>query len=291
MNLAKLKHALLILSLAFWPCLANANSFFGGQVQEKDITFDDNVVSEIEKAFLYSEKEKMAIKTNDDIVKNRKNYPGDEDKANKFGFEISTPKYKVDLDKKAQEKLAYNAYINGQYEVAIVLYKKIIADYPLDQDAKYSLAMTYQKLKQYKSAKKIYFDLLKNDANNKEDIVANLVMVLSEESPNEAIFILTKLSRQNPDSGYFLAQKAVILDKMGNNEMAIHTMKEAIMKEPARVDYKFNLAVMYDKCEKFKDALNSYYEVVQGYQTNDSWSRSIPIEQVKSRIQIVKTFI
>ena len=108
---------------------------------------------------------------------------------------------------------------------------------------------------------------------------------------NTPLFLLTKLSRQNPESGYFLAQKALVLERIGNHELAIKSMREATLKEPQRIDYKFNLAVIYDRSEKFSEALESYYEVMKSYQNDSSLAKNIPIDQVRLRIDEVRTFI
>ncbi len=268
------------------PCLA----YFGGEVKEQDLDLNQNLASEIQNAFLYSKEEVAAINGHKEMLKDAQNISSDTG-SNRFNFMTSKPKYEVDLNKKTKEKIAYNSYINGQYEVAIKIYTQLVEEYPFDNYPKYCLALAYQKLKQYKSAKKIYFDLLKRGASNKEDVVSNLVSILSEESPKEALYLLTKLSSQNPSSGYFLAQKALILAKIGNHELAIQNMKEATQKEPNRVDYKFNLAVIYDQHEKFREALESYYEVVKSYNEDSRWGEDIPINQVISRIDEVKTFI
>ena len=281
--------SLLLVLIVFFT----ATKSFASQFEERNLTLDENIAAQIQGSFLYSKKETA-------IIDNYKNYDFDQDisvnenQGNKYNFVISkskSKKYDINLDKKTQEKTAYNAYINGQYEIAIKIYKELIKKNPFDTYPKYCLALTYQKLKQYRDAKEIYFKLLTQNPENKEDIVANLMVILSEESPKDAIYHLTKLANQNPDSGYFLAQKALILEKIGNHKMAIQDMKRATLLEPKRADYQFNLAVIYDRSEKYEEALEAYYNVLKEYKSGEEWGYNIPINQVISRIDVVKTFI
>ncbi len=281
----------LALPLMLLNNIKSANAYQEDGIKERNINFNQNIAAQIQDAFLYSNNEVNALRENDNMLKGAKNIKRNKGQANKYNFRMSKPKYNVDLNTETRKKIAYNAYIDGQYEIAISIYKQLIEDQPFDDYSKYSLALTYQKLKQYKSAKEIYYNLLKKGVSNKEDVVANLVIILSEESPKEALFLLTKLSRQNPESGYFLAQKALVLERIGNHELAIKSMREATLKEPQRIDYKFNLAVIYDRSEKFSEALESYYEVMKSYQNDSSLAKNIPIDQVRLRIDEVRTFI
>lgn len=280
--------------LSFLAFFFASTQSHASQFKERNLTLDENIAAQIQGSFLYSKKETAIIDNHKNSYPNQDDGDIDKAKSNKYNFVISKEKkkkYNANLSKTTQEKTAYGAYVNGQYEVAIKIYKELITKNPFDNYPKYCLALTYQKLKQYRDAKEIYFKLLTRSPTNKEDIVANLVAILSEESPKDAIYHLTKLANQNPDSGYFLAQKALVLEKIGNHEMAIREMKRATLLEPRRSDYQFNLAVIYDRHEKYEEALEAYYNVLREYKSNENWGYNIPINQVISRIDVVRTFI
>lgn len=79
--------------------------------------------------------------------------------------------------------------------------------------AKYSLAVVYQRLSQFKQAKNIYYELLKGEAENKDEIINNIIVILTEESPREAIYMLTRLTIQNPSRHYLFASMALAYEK------------------------------------------------------------------------------
>ena len=110
---------------------------------------------------------------------------------------------------KEKENIAYNAALIGQYEVAIQLYKDILKDDPKNSYVKFSLAVAYQNLNQYSQAKTIYNELLSANPDNKQDIISNLLSILVDESPKEAVYFLTRLATQNQSSPYIMAQLAL----------------------------------------------------------------------------------
>lgn len=281
--IAKFKFLLVLLIF-----LSN-NSWSSNSSRIIERNLDNSIIKEIENAFLFNEKEQNSIDNNLETYNESKSKIKQE--KSKFGFTASGNSVKkVDIDKKTKERVAYYSYINGQYEVALKIYKDLTIKYPADNYPKYCLALTYQKLKQFRKAKVIYFELLKDNPENKEEIVGNLVAALSQENPSRALFLLTKLVNQNPGNGYFLAQKALIFEQMNKIHQAINTMKKATTIEPANIEFKLNLAILYDKNKNFEDALMQYQRVLISYKNGEK-NTNIPIHQVVSRIDVVKNLI
>ena len=86
-------------------------------------------------------------------------------------------------------KNAYNAYKNGDYELAILYYKKANEYNKESVESKFGLAVSYQLLRQYDQAIEIYLDLLANNFSRKK-IVHNLLLCLKHKSYKEALDIL-----------------------------------------------------------------------------------------------------
>jgi tetratricopeptide (TPR) repeat protein len=173
----------------------------------------------------------------------------------------------------------------GQYEVAIELYKQVIKSEPENLYAKFSLGVVYQKLGQNRQAKTIYYELLKSDAENKEEVVGNLLAILVDESPKDAIYLLSRLTAENPKSSYILAQAAIAYDKEKNYNQAIDLLKRAVICDPNRVDYKYNLAVIYDKTGDYDNAFSLYSEVIKKSNGSD---QSIPLDQIRKRVEFIR---
>lgn len=262
-----------------------------GKAFASDYATNDDVVKEIEKTLLFDKDSRAKI----DVYKKKKvtkksdftMTAGDakEEKANE-DIEILVVDPKAEnFDMREKEKLAYNSALIGQYEVAVELYKQVIAAEPDNIYSKFSLAVVYQKLGQIRQAKTLYRDLLKNNPDNQEQIIGNLLSILIEESPKDASYLLSRLTTQNPDSAYIIAQAALAYDKTKNYEQAVSLLERAILIDPKNVGYKYNLAVIYDKTAQNEKAMDLYSSVEELYSDDNP---VVPIEQVQKRLQSLK---
>lgn len=259
--------------------------------QDKDkIKEGDILINEIENLLLFSQKEKEKIGYFNEVNSGDENQVSTEN--NRFNIQsFQTKKAKVNIATRKKEKIAYNLFSSGQYEASKELYKQILEDEPENDYAKYSLAVIYQKMRQFSEAKKLYMEILKSDSIDRENVIANVLTIISEESPRTAVNFLSRLSSQHPNSGYLMAQTGLIYEKVKQYDKAIIHLKKATQNSPSRLDYRYNLAIIYDKNKNYKEAIESYYDVVKGYSRNKKWQKNIPIKQVRSRIQKLKTMI
>lgn len=262
-----------------------ANVAFAQEISTNDL------MKEIEKTMLFDKESRERIDIYKKKAASRKSdftinagIP-DEDEDTKVDIVVADPKSE-NFDLRAKEKLAYNSTLVGQYEVAIELYKQVISAEPDNNYAKFSLAVVYQKMGQFTQAKVLYRDLLKTDPANQDEVVGNLLAIMVEETPRDAVYLLSRLSVQNPSSAYVLAQAAIAYDKAKNYEQAISLLKKAVNIDEDNLAYKYNLAVIYDKNEQYEKALEMYSLVAKNY--SDSSSSIVPIEQIEKRITSIR---
>lgn len=263
-----------------------------------DYVSTTEIIKQIEKSLIFDKdsREKIDFYHNKDSKKSDfiiKADGGGEDQdddtknesENKIAITAADPK-SDNLDMREKEKLAYNATLIGQYEVAIELYKKILDSEPDNNYAKFSLATVYQKIGQFRQAKTIYYNLLKNNPENQDEIIGNLLAIMVEESPRDAIYLLSRLSIQNPKSPNILAHAAIAYDKVKNYDQAISLLQKAIALDSNNLDYQYNLAVIYDKTAQYDKALEFYSNVAKSY--SDNSSDNIKIELVQKRIETIR---
>jgi tetratricopeptide (TPR) repeat protein len=283
MQIKKLKFLLVILALICGASVVSAAT-------SDDSISTSRAIDEIERALTYSDKKKFrAVDDNSELMvsKNAPTPSTDANDASKLEIDAQDP----EINQKSVErvKLAYDAMVIGQYEVAMEYYKRVLASEPKNQYAQFGLAVCYHKLGQYKQAKNLYYKLLKSDYENKDEVIGNMLELIVEESPNDAVYILAKLSAGNPSSSYILARSAMSYDKINKTNQAILLLNRAVELEPDNLQYKFNLAVIYDKNENYQSALGFYQDVINGYsQKNGTDDSGIPIAQVKQRIEYIK---
>lgn len=249
-------------------------------------------VDQIQKTLLFSDKASRVRA----VKKESLNIDHSDNQFNKSDINIliTDPSSKTNQQVEQKQKLAHSALVAGQYEVAVELYKQILKSDPKNKYASFSLATCYHKLGQYKQAKTIYYQLLKYewpDAQTKDELIGNLIDVIVEESPNDAVYLMDKLSSQNPNSAYILAGAAMSYDRINKPDQAILLLKRAINIDPKEIKYKFNLAIIYDKMADYQNALKYYQDVIGNYISSDNLENSIPLEQVRQRIEFIKNKI
>ncbi len=157
---------------------------------------------------------------------------------------------------------AYEAAFSGQLEVATMLYRKALAVDNQNTNIQYSLATVYHKLNDLSQAKKYYNQVL--SANPKYfKALNNLLGLLGQENPSKALQNLHELAKINPSYSPLQAQIGMILVNQGDYPTAEKHLRKAVMLDPNVPQYKYNLAVLYDRTKKDKLALQLYKSLSQ----------------------------
>ena len=159
---------------------------------------------------------------------------------------------------------AYNALISGQADEAIKIYKNVLANAPDNKLALFGLATTYHRAGQIDLARPLYGKLLALDPDNR-DALNNFLVLLADESPQEALAQLEKLEERNPAFSPIPAQMAVIYQKLGDSEKASEKMFKAISLAPENLTYRYNLAIMLDKQHKYDEAAKLYRQILEAH--------------------------
>ncbi len=163
---------------------------------------------------------------------------------------------------------AYKAAISGQSEAALTLYKKALEKEPNNTNILFGIASLYQKLVQYKEAKIHYKKLLAVDPQYKKAL-NNYLVLMSEESPGQALTELKTLEAENHEFSPVQAQIGMIYAQMGDYATAEQYLKRAITLSPEVLQYRYNLAVIYDNMKKYHEAISVYKQIVESDATNE----------------------
>lgn len=165
------------------------------------------------------------------------------------------------LDTNYELNRAYNALMAGDTTAAIEVYKNILSVEPRNEDALFGLAATYHRTGQVDKARPIYGMLLQVNPNHREGL-NNFLVLVSDESPEDALPELQRLEERNPEFSPIPAQIAIVLDKMGYVNDARDKMLRAMELSPENMTYKYNLAVMLDRQKQYADAAALYKELI-----------------------------
>ncbi len=190
------------------------------------------------------------------------------------------------LDTNYELNNAYQALMGGDTERAIGIYKDILGAEPRNEDALFGLAATYHRLGQESQARPFYTALLKINPNHREAL-NNFLVLVSNESPQDALPELERLELRNPDFSPIPAQIAIVYDKLGYPEQARDKMVRAIELAPDNLTYKYNLAIMLDRQRQYADAVALYRLLIQAALNGEQVPASI--DSMQKRLNYITT--
>jgi tetratricopeptide (TPR) repeat protein len=193
---------------------------------------------------------------------------------------------KIDKDIILAKNKAYIALQEKQYEVAIHYYKQILEKNGKDVYAKLGLATTYQYLDEYDQAKPYYMDILKSYPEDQQ-IIANVLSILIEETPYESVFLVSNIANKYPDSPIIQAQASNAQTKVKNFPMAIEYIKKAIVLDDSNIEYRYNLATLYDFNENYKLAVDYYRDVLKYSNFQSDTNFILPTSKIEERINYI----
>ena len=152
---------------------------------------------------------------------------------------------------------AYEALLAGYPQTAIDIYQGILDRHPKHRLAMFGMATTYHKMNDLATARDWYGRLLAVDPHHR-DALNNFFVLMSEESPAEALSKLKQLESDNPTFSPIPAQIAVLHQQLGDNAMAAQAMARAVRLSPENLVYRYNLAILLDRVGNRKEAADLY---------------------------------
>ena len=248
-----------------------------------------NIAEQVEKNLIYSKE--IIRNPEDDIIINR----GKRDKqmleeadniSQDKKIEVKAQKVKEDKRLTALKQKAYDAINIGQYEIAVKLYKQVLEKDRKDTYAILGLATAYQYLGDYLQAKPLFLDIIDKFPDDQQ-IMANLLNIMIQESPYEAVYLISNIADKNTNSHLFQAQASLAYTKIKNYDKAIDYIEKALSLDNNNVEYKYNLAVLYDLTGNLTQAKNLYTDVLDYYASNNNIIYNLPVGEVKRRVELL----
>jgi tetratricopeptide (TPR) repeat protein len=200
------------------------------------------------------------------------------------GISISVHQPKPNINHMLES--AYEALLAGNQEDAISLYRQVLDEQPENKLALFGLATTYHRAGQLQLARPLYGRLLAIDPNNEEGL-NNFLVLLADESPQEALTEMKKLQETHPDFSPLPAQMAVIYEKGGDVENALKSMKHAIDLSPENIKYRYDMAIMLDRAGARAEAADYYQQLL----TASDRGEKIPAkpEEIQERLTFIRS--
>lgn len=280
-------------------CLGNC--LIGNAFAESDNLSNTDIINRIEKSLVFDKdsrevidfyktdkSKKKSVASIDKLEKQDSSKKDSESEPKDENLKITVVDDKKDFsDFREKENMAYNYALIGQYEVSIQLLKSVLEKDPNNSYDKFALATIYQKIGQNRQAKKLYYELLKNDIDNKEEVIFNLLNIIADQSPREAIATTRRLILQNPNKDYLFSIAGQAYEKLGDYQNSLKMFDFAHDLNKKNIRYTYNLAVVNDKLKNYQEAYDLYKKVAE----NSDKHTDIPLEKVKIRIEQIKPII
>ena len=257
-----------------------------------------DIISKIEQNLIYNVKSSDKLNKKIEITKGSWSNEDLKESVVKKDFKITKTSKKVEelnVEKTERDNKiaslkdqAYQAIQLKEYEIAIKLYKEVLRLNSKDNFTKLSLATTYHILGQYTQAKPIYIELLPVFPNS-EQLISNLLSIMIQESPYEAIYLLPALANKYSNSAVIQAQTSIAFSSVERYDEAIKYIRNAIYLNENNIEYKYNLAVLYDITKNYNKAYASYKDVYNNIKSNPV--PSISIKVIEERMKTIDKLI
>lgn len=196
-----------------------------------------------------------------------------------YYFNVERPAQSVRISQKSRNrnikelnKLAQEAFYDGNYKGAVSYYQKIIKNKPFDIQSRRNLAFIYNELGQLEAENRILLQIsiLSSEQSDYLNLAANFYELNNNLASN---FILEKKINKNLDNDNFLYKKYYYLIK---NNLDLNQLDQAEKYLMKITNLKMNKATIYllsaelnKKKENFELAYKDYYD---SYKANRSQS-------------------
>ena len=181
---------------------------------------------------------------------------------------------------------AYRALESGQIEAAASLYKRVIYADPDNKQALFGLASVYQRSGQLAQARSTYSKLLTLDPEN-WPAMNNFLILAAEEAPDHAIEEFVRLMKINPQFAPIPAQIGMIYYQQKKYDNAANYLVRAIQLDAGNLSYRFNLAVIYDKLGRGRQAARLYEQLLEA--ANQGKTLPENVDKIQERLTYLRS--
>lgn len=195
-------------------------------------------------------------------------------------------------DEKANEYIFYQKALSyhkrNMLKEASKMYLEVLKIKPQHYDALFNLAAVYMKTATYSKAYPLLLKLKNSDPENAQVLLNLAITEIGVGRPDEAIYYLNMAEKKNGESQFDIyLHKGVAYSQLNSLDEALIWYRKAQKLEPDNCHLIFNIAVVYDKLQRYDEAL-FHYEI---FLKNKDALSCLEKNDVKSRIRTLKTYL
>lgn len=179
---------------------------------------------------------------------------------------------------------AYRALLRGDYHSALASYGRVLEEDPRSLPALLGRAAALHKLRRLDDARVAYERVLALDPRNREALT-NLLAIIGQAAPQEALQRLQALERTAPDFTPVLAQIALVYGQLGMDAEAIRYLRRAVAQDSGNLPYVYNLAILLDRAGEREAAARAYRAVLDGLRAGGGGAElAVSADRIRARL-------
>ena len=208
--------------------------------------------------------------------------------------EGETPPQKVRgfLPVQAKEQVFYRKaqayHKHKNFEMATKMYRRVLHEKPGHRDALYYLSSIYMEQSAYAEAYPLIMELLRLNPDDPQGLANLGISEIALGRPEQAIAYLNEaLALEDPPRFKIYFHQGVARSKLHRMEEAITWYRKAENLDPGHTHLLFNMAVTFDRLERYNEALNCYARFLKAGESSSPKER----RDVETRIGVLMAYL
>jgi Tfp pilus assembly protein PilF len=208
--------------------------------------------------------------------------------------EAGTPPQKVrkSLPVQGDEQVFFRKaqayYKHKNFEMATKMYRRVLHEKPGHRDALYCLSSLYMEQSAYAEAYPLIMELLRINPDDPQGLANLGISEIALGRPEQAIAHLDEaLTFEDPPEFKIYFHQGVARSKLNRMEEAITWYRKAENLDPGHTHLLFNMAVTFDRLERYKEALDCYARFLKAGVSSSPKER----RDVETRIGVLLAYL
>lgn len=186
----------------------------------------------------------------------------------------------------ARLKQARTALMGNNDMAALQMFNEMYQDYPRDGRVAMGRALSMQKLGQYDMALSAYEEILEKDPKNLEALT-NMLGILKQQNPSLALEKLSELREAYPFNADIAAQLGVAYAGMQSYSEALKYFDIADALKPGNGYVMYNRAVALDRMGQEEKAA-AVYRLIVRLAAEGALKEPVPVEAIRQRLSTMR---
>ena len=201
-------------------------------------------------------------------------------------------KVRESLPAEAKEQVffrkAQSYHKHKNFEMATKMYRRVLHEKPGHRDALFYLSSLYMEQSAYAEAYPLIMELLHLNPDDPQGLANLGISEIALGRPEQAIAHLNEaLTFEDPPEFKIYFHQGVARSKLNRMEEAVTWYRKAENLDPGHTHLLFNMAVTFDRLERYKEALDCYARFLKAGESSSPKER----RDVETRIGVLLAYL